>query len=154
MTKIANIAKNTSYLTLALIMQKIVSFTYFTLLARSLGPDDLGKYYFAISFTTIFAIFIDLGLINVLTREVAKNEEKAKDLLGNVLFLKIPLAAVALLAVALMINLMGYPAITKNLVYISSICMILDSFSTTFFAVIRGFHNLKFESIASVIFQL
>ncbi|MFA4941759.1 MAG: flippase, partial [Patescibacteria group bacterium] len=148
------IAKNTSYLTLALIMQKIVSFTYFTLLARSLGPDDLGKYYFAISFTTIFAIFIDLGLINVLTREVAKNEEKAKDLLGNVLFLKIPLAAVALLAVALMINLMGYPAITKNLVYISSICMILDSFSTTFFAVIRGFHNLKFESIASVIFQL
>lgn len=154
MTKIANIAKNTSYLTLALILQKVISFTYFTFLARSLGPDDLGKYYFAISFTTIFAIFIDLGLINVLTREVAKNEEKAKDLLGNVLFLKIPLAFVALLAVGLMINLMGYPAITKNLVYISSICMILDSFSTTFFAVIRGFHNLKFESIASVIFQL
>jgi len=154
MTKIANVAKNTSYLTLALILQKIISFTYFTFLARSLGPDDLGKYYFAISFTTIFAIFIDLGLVNVLTREVAKTQEKAKDLLGNVLFLKIPLAAVALLAVALMINLMGYPAITKNLVYISSICMILDSFSTTFFAVIRGFHNLKFESIASVIFQL
>jgi O-antigen/teichoic acid export membrane protein len=154
MTKISNIAKNTSYLTMALIMQKVISFSYFTLLARSLGPDDLGKYYFAISFTTIFAIFIDLGLINVLTREVAKSEERARNFLGNVLFLKIPLAAVALFAVALMINLLGYPEITKNLVYISSVCMILDSFSTTFFAVIRGFHNLKFESIASVIFQL
>lgn len=154
MTKITNIAKNTSYLTFALILQKILSFTYFTLLARNLGPEDLGKYYFAISFTTIFAIFIDLGLINVLTREVAKSEEKAKNLLGNVLLLKLPLTALALLVVAIMINLMDYPAITRNLVYLSSICMILDSFSTTFFAVIRGFHNLKFESIASVVFQL
>jgi len=32
--------------------------------------------------------------------------------------------------------------------------MILDSFTTTFFAVLRGFHNLKYESLTSVIFQL
>jgi len=32
--------------------------------------------------------------------------------------------------------------------------MILDSFSATFFAVVRGFHNLKYESISSIIFQL
>ncbi|MDD5291490.1 MAG: flippase [Patescibacteria group bacterium] len=154
MTKITNIAKNTSYLTLALIMQKVISFTYFTLLARNLGPEDLGKYYFAISFTTIFAIFIDLGLINVLTREVAKSQERAKELLGSVLVIKIPLAALALLVVGVMINLMDYPEITRNLVYLSSACMVLDSFTTTFFAVIRGFHNLKFESIAAVAFQL
>ena len=53
MLKINNIARNTSYLTLALILQKIISFTYFTLLARYVGPVSLGKYYFAISFTTI-----------------------------------------------------------------------------------------------------
>ena len=154
MTKIANIAKNTSYLTLALITQKVISFTYFTLIARNLGPEDLGKYYFAISFTTIFAIFIDLGLINVLTREVAKTQERAKELLGSVLTIKLPLAALALLVVGIMINLMDYPEITRNLVYLSSACMVLDSFATTFFAVIRGFHNLKFESIAAVAFQL
>ncbi|MDD5031805.1 MAG: flippase [Patescibacteria group bacterium] len=154
MTKIANIAKNTSYLTLALIMQKVISFTYFTLLARNLGPEDLGKYYFAISFTTIFAIFIDLGLTNVLTREVAKSEERAGKLLGSVLVIKLPLAALALLVVGIMINLMNYPEITRNLVYLSSACMVLDSFSTTFFAVIRGFHNLKFESISAIVFQL
>ena len=154
MTKIANIAKNTSYLTLALILQKVISFTYFTLLARNLGPENLGKYYFAISFTTIFAIFIDLGLINVLTREVAKTQERAKKLLGSVLVIKLPLAALALLVVGVMINLMDYSDLVRNLVYLSSACMILDSFSTTFFAVIRGFHNLKFESIASIAFQL
>jgi len=32
--------------------------------------------------------------------------------------------------------------------------MVLDSFTATFFAVVRGFHNLKYESISSVIYQL
>ena len=154
MTKIINIAKNTSYLTVALILQKVISFTYFTVLARNLGPEDLGKYYLAISLTTIFAIFIDMGMVKALTREVAKSENRAKDLLGNVLIIKLPLAILSLAAVAILVNVMGYPLITKWLVYLSCICMVLDSFTLTFFGVIRGFHNLKFESIASVIFQI
>lgn len=154
MTKISNIAKNTSYLTLALILQKIISFTYFTLLARYLGPADLGKYYFAISFTTIFAIFIDLGFANVLTREIAKDQSKTEKWLGNVLALKIPLTIIAVAAVFILINILNYDSLTKNLVYISVISMVLDSFTSTFFAVIRGFHNLKYESIASIVFQL
>jgi len=154
MTKIDNIAKNTSYLTLALILQKIISFTYFTLLARYVGPASLGKYYFAISFTTIFAIFIDLGFANVLTREVAKDQKRAASWLGNILTLKIPLAILSLAAVFILINLLNYDPLTRTLVYISAISMVLDSFTTTFFSTVRGFHNLKYESISSIIFQL
>jgi len=154
MTKISNIAKNTSYLTLALILQKIISFTYFTLLARYVGPANLGKYYFALSFTTIFAIFIDLGFANVLTREVAKDAGRSEHWFANILSLKVPLAILSLAAVFILINLLGYDPLTRNLVYICSICMVLDSFTSTFFAVIRGYHNLKYESISSVIFQL
>jgi O-antigen/teichoic acid export membrane protein len=154
MTKISNIAKNTSYLTSALILQKVISFTYFTLLARYIGPANLGKYYLAISFTTIFAIFIDLGFANVLTREVAKDPSKAPRWLGNVVTLKLPLAVLALLAVFILINVLDYDPLTRNLVYISAISMVLDSFTSTFFAVVRGFHNLKYESISSIVFQL
>ncbi len=154
MTKISNIAKNTSYLTLALILQKIISFTYFTLLARYLGPVDLGKYYFAISFTTIFAIFIDLGFANVLTREVAKDQSRSARWLGNVLTLKVPLSLLAVAAVFVFINILDYDSLTRTLVYVSCISMVLDSFTSTFFSVVRGFHNLKYESIASIIFQL
>jgi O-antigen/teichoic acid export membrane protein len=165
--KITNIAKNTSYFTFALILQKVISFAYFAIIARAIGPEDLGKYYFAISFTTIFAIFIDIGLSNVLTREVAKQLDTrcprtpsvcksgdAQNLLSSVLAIKIPLAVLSLLAAIALVNIMGYPEITRHLVYLSSICMVLDSFTLTFFAISRGFHNLIFESIASVIFQL
>ena len=149
-----SIAKNTSYFTLALIMQKIISFSYFTILARNLPPDQLGKYYFAISFTTIFAIFIDLGLANVLTREVAKTKEKARNLLGSALAIKIPLALASLAAVFILINILGYPKLTKTLVYISSISMVLDSFALIFYACLRGFRNLKFESLGVIAYQL
>lgn len=154
MTKINNIAKNTSYLTLALIMQKVLSFTYFTILGRYLMPEDLGKYYVAISFTTIFAIFIDFGLFNVLTREVAKFKDEAQKYLSAVLAVKIPMAILVWLLVVLLANALNYPDLTRHLIYLSSVCMILDSFTTTFYSVVRGYHNLKYESIASIIFQL
>jgi len=152
--KITNIAKNTSYFTLALILQKIISFTYFTLIARALGPEDLGRYYFAVSFTSIFAIFIDLGMANVLTRESAKDNSRAGDYFANIFALKIPLAVLSLVIVMALVHFLGYPVLTRELVYISSISMILDSFTLVFFAVIRGSHNFLYESISSVVFQL
>ncbi len=154
MNKVSSIAKNTSYLTLALIFQKIISFTYFTLLARFIGPEYLGKYYLAISLTTIFAIFIDLGFANVLTREVAKNKKDSSKWLGSILALKIPLSLLTIIALLIIVNIIGYDTLTKTLVYVSAISMVLDSFTNTFFATTRGCHNLKYESVASVIFQL
>lgn len=153
-SKVINIARNTSYYTLALIIQKIVSFTYFVIIARALGPDDLGKYYFAISFTTIFAILIDLGFSNVLTREVAKKPEVAQKYLGNILGLKIPLAIMTFGIVAVLSWVFDYPDLTRTLILISSISMIFDSFTLTFFAIMRGHHNLRYESITSIVFQL
>ncbi|MFH1583027.1 MAG: flippase, partial [Candidatus Falkowbacteria bacterium] len=152
--KITNIAKNTSYFTLALILQKVISFTYFILIARAIGSADLGKYYFAISLTSIFGIFIDIGQSSVLTREVAKRAEMAEKLFSSVFLIKLPLALLSILAVFSFINFSSYPEITRQLVYLSMFCMVLDSFTLTFFAVSRGFHNLKYESISSVIFQL
>jgi len=154
MTKIHNIARNTSYLTLALILQKIISFTYFIILTRAIGLEMMGQYYAALSFTTIFAIFIDLGFANTLTREVAKHQEQAESWLGNVVSLKIPLAVLTLILAIGTAIFFGYSSLSFQLIMISSVCMILDSFTTTFFSAVRGFHNLKFESISSVIYQL
>jgi O-antigen/teichoic acid export membrane protein len=153
MDKVANIAKNTSYLTLALIIQKIISFFYFILLARFLGLHALGQYYTAISFTTIFAILIDFGFNNVLTREVAKDQNKASSWLQNVIAMKL-LMALGTFALALAIAFFTYDRALFVLIIISACSMVLDSFTATFFSVSRGFHNLKYESIASVLFQL
>lgn len=150
----ANIAKNTSYFTLALVLQKIISLTYFTIYARALGPADLGQYYFAISITSIFSIFIDLGLSNVVTREVAKYPEKARSILASTIAVKLPLAFLTVLAIIAWAFIWGYDPLTKQLIYISAIAMVFDNFTGIFYSVSRGFHNLKFESLSSILFQL
>jgi len=85
-----------------------------------------------------------------LIRETAKKREVAGKYLGNVLGAKAVLGVVAYLAVVLVINVMGYPEVTKTMVYLSGIVMLLDSFNVTFYAVFRGLHNLKYESIGVV----
>ena len=147
------LTQNTTYYTGALILQKILAFVYFTFLARGLGVEDLGKYSFAFSFTTIFSVFVDVGLNSVLTREVAKDKEQTKKILANVLGIKTILSLFTYLLIVGIINLMSYPALTKNLVYLTGIIMLLDTFSATFWGVLRGNQNLKFESLGIILFQ-
>lgn len=148
-----SVTKNTTYLTLSYIGQKILSFIYFVVVARMISVEDFGKYTFALSFTTLFAVFIDLGLTQALIREVAKFKEKGTVYLAGTLFLKFLLSIVVYGAVVVVINWLGYPEETKNLVYISGIMMVLDQLTLSFWGIFRGFQNLKLESISVVINQ-
>ncbi len=153
-TNIENrIIKNTSYFTLALIMQKIVSFVYFSYLATQLGSESTGKYFFALSFTAMFSVFIDLGLGNLIVRESAKQENSQK-LLSNAISIKLITSIFVFLVIYIFSNVLNYPEATKTLIYLSSIAIILDNFTLIFFSTIRGKHNLKYESIASILFQI
>lgn len=146
-----SVTKNTTYLTLSYIGQKILSFVYFIMIARVIGVEDLGKYTFALSFTTMFAVFVDLGLTSALIRELAKFQDRAEKYLSTALVMKIILSFIVYSIVVVAINLMGYPAITKQLVYVSGLIMALDQFAGGFWGMFRGQRNLKLESVSMVI---
>lgn len=147
------IAKNTTYLTLAYIVQKVLSFLYFILIARLIGVEDIGKYVFALSFTSIFGIFIDIGLSSVLTREAAKDFSRAKEYLNNIITLKALLGAATYLVAIVAINLLGKEPLVREMVYISGIIMVLDSFYLSFYAVFRAYQNLKYEAVGIMVGQ-
>ena len=146
--------KNTSYYTIALVVQKIISFTYFSYLASKIGSVGTAKYFFAVSFVTIFSVFIDLGLSSLINREIAKDKESHQKLLSNVIGVKLLSTLFIIAAIFLFSNILNYNQYLKNMIYLSMITMIIDSFTITFFAVIRGKHNLKYESISAILFQL
>lgn len=148
------IAKNTTFYTSSLVIQKVLAFIYFWFISNNLFPDNLGKYVFALSFTTLFSILIDLGLSPILTREASKSDERANKYLKNVLGLKIPLAIITLGLVILFINITGKPELVRLLVYLASAVMLFDSFTLSFYAIFRSKQNLFYESIGTVIFQI
>ena len=148
------IAKNTSYFTLALIIQKLISFGYFSYIAVQIGVANLGQYTFALFFTTILAVLIDIGISSVLVREVSKDQSKSQNYFSAAMAVKIPLAVLTYLIAVVLINLLDNPEMIRQLVYLTGLIMVLDSFTLTFYAFLRGHSNLKFESIGTIIFQL
>ncbi|MFA7244866.1 MAG: flippase [Candidatus Magasanikbacteria bacterium] len=141
------------FMTMASVLQKVISFVYFAIVARQLGAESTGKYFFALSFTTIFVVFVDLGFSNILIREGAKLKDKIQEYFSNILFIKLFLGFVSFLAVVVVINLMGYELETKQLVYISAITMLFDSLHLTLYGTLRAFGNLFYESIAIIVSQ-
>ena len=93
---------------------------------------------------------MDLGLANVLVREVAKFPENAQKLLANVLGLKAVLGVVTVAAVLAVARLIGYPPETRLLIAVAAGVMVLDSIHLVLYAVMRGFQNLRYEAIGVV----
>lgn len=148
------VMQNTTFFTVASIAQKLIAFLYFAIIARSIGAENTGLYFFAIAFTAIFIVFADFGLAISYTREAAKNKGKAIDYLNSILTLKLIFGVVAYIFVIIVVNLLNYPSITKNLVYIAGITMIFDNLHNIFYALFRSQQNLFFESLAIVGSQL
>lgn len=148
-----SVARNTFYLTSALVGQKALSFIFFTLLARFLGVQSVGTYTFALAFTTIFSVFGDLGLQPVLVREIARSKDQAGAYLRTALGIKIVLALVAYGVVLAVAQIMGYPALKFELIAIAGAVMVLDTFHLIFYAVLRGLQNLRYEAVGMVVGQ-
>ena len=148
-----SVVKNTSFLTAASILQKIISFVYFTIIARVIGVGDTGQYFFALTFTTIFTVVADFGLGQILIRETARNPENSERNLNTVFWTKVIFGLAAYLLVIFFINVFNYAPEIKQLVYLSGVTMFFDNLHATFYALFRARKNLFYESVGVVASQ-
>lgn len=148
------IVKNTGYFTGALVFQKIISFIYFSYLATQLGAENTAQYFFALSFSTLFSVFVDIGLSSLINREIAKNQESEQKLLSNSIGIKILTSTAVFVIMIIFAKILNYSDYLFKMIIFSSLIMILDNFTIIFFSIIRGKHNLKYESLSSIFFQI
>lgn len=148
------IAANSSFFLFALVLQKVLSFVYFTILARTLGAELTGRYFFAISLATMFSVLMDLGLSPVLTREVARDTQDTKLFFRQVFSLKLFFTLFSIVILLLLNFFLFSDDPVQPLVYLATLIVAIDSFTLLFYAFIRGQQNLRFEAMGTVIFQL
>lgn len=143
-----SIARNTAFMTIASVAQKLISFVYFTLIARSVGVEGTGKYFIALSFTTLFVVLVDLGMTNVLVRESARVKEHMQRYVSTVLSVKMFLGVFAYVLVIIVSHFLDYDIETKNMILLSGVTMLFDSFHLTVYGVLRAIGDLRFESVS------
>lgn len=146
-------AKNTIFMTGASVLQKIISFVYFTIIARSIGVEGTGKYFLALSFTTIFVVLVDLGMTNVLVREASRVREHVQKYLSTVLAVKLVLGVLAYVAVFVVSSFLYEDSELRNMIWLSGVTMLFDSFNLTVYGVLRALGDLRFESISITVSQ-
>lgn len=145
--------QNTLWLTLASVGQKVVSFIYFLFLAKVMLPEKTGVYFLSVSLAMIFSVLADFGTTPVAIREIAKNPDQTSSILKNLLCLKIPLLIVGYTSSLIATWLLGYEKEIFSLVAITSFVLVLDSLHLLFYGVLRGHHQLFFESIGMFLGQ-
>ncbi|MBI3956657.1 MAG: flippase [Candidatus Kerfeldbacteria bacterium] len=148
------IAKNTSYLTLALIAQKVLSLGYFIAISRAVGPENIGSYLSALAITTVLGFFIDLNFSQALIRETAKRPEKTNDYLNAALAIKLMLAIGAYAVAQVYVRVFHLPDFVQSLVVLTGLVMVLDSITLSLYSVFRGHQLLKFEAVGTIINKL
>lgn len=150
MASVKQVIQNASFLSAAYVGQKVLSFIYFTLIARFVGVLDTGVYVFALSYSTMCSVLVDFGLANFLQREIARKPADARPLLSAALALKLVYGAITVVFGLLLIRVLSHDAQTLRMVSIAMAIMLFDSYALTIWSAFRGRHLLSNESVAIV----
>lgn len=148
------VAKNALVLMLATTGQKFVAFLAFMIVARIVGPEVTGAYFYAVSVTSVFVIISDLGITPVVIRAIAGGREGADRLFGAAIRAKLALVPIAILAS------IGYGILRGNnpeilaTIAIACIAMGADAFHLILYGALRGRQNLKPEAMGMFIGQV
>ena len=151
---IHRIIKNFAALSVAQFSLLILGLVLSVYIARALGDTVFGQYSFAMAFTSLFAIFSDLGYNTLIIREVSRNKPSAKNYLNNVLSMRLLLCILIYVLLVLSINYSNYPTELRKLVYLLGLSILIDSLSTVFKVLFRAFENMDYEAKATVYYAL
>ncbi|MFH1430037.1 MAG: flippase [Candidatus Uhrbacteria bacterium] len=149
----ARIARNTAWFTVGSILQKMISFAYFTVIAMVFGVEGTGRYFFALAFTALFAVAVDWGVSPVITREVAKDRVRGVSYVLTSALMKCVLAVAVALCMAVIVRAIGYDASTQSMIALAVGVMLIDTVHLSAYAILRGIQRVKYEAIGLVVTQ-
>jgi O-antigen/teichoic acid export membrane protein len=124
------------------------------LLPKYLGDAGLGKFATAFAFVGLLGLLADLGTAAYLTKEVARNPDRAPKLTANALAVKLPLSLLAAAVVAISVNLVGYDELTRNISYVLCAGILLEAVSGVMLGSLQGLQQMKALAISSVIIKV
>lgn len=150
----ARVIKNTLTPLTANLFNRAVDLAFAVFMVRLLGPELAGRYAFAVVFIGYFAIATDFGLGTLLTREVSRRPDQAGRLLVNVLWLRLLLWTIALLALAVVLllyrQLSGLTGDTVITIVLLAFALLPQAIASAFSALFQAHERMEVPALVSV----
>lgn len=154
MSQIQTIFKNMSWLFISRILSGICGFIWTVLLTRYLGVNDYGIMSFAISFTGILAITMDLGISTHIIRHIATDFDSAPRYLGNAIPLKSVFSFLTFLLTLILLIIMHCDELTIQITLLFTIQTIFSSFTGLFNGSLQAVEEGKYQAIGNILLTI
>ena len=119
-------------------------------LATYLGVDNFGILNFATYFTALFQSLFDLGMAQLITREIARNPSRSGEILGRAVLLKVIIVFIASILVGLVTLISGFDRVTNWAVLLTTVALAINGISTMFLSAFQAHRKMVTVSIANI----
>ncbi|HEX2084880.1 MAG TPA: flippase [Solirubrobacteraceae bacterium] len=132
----------------ATLFAQILGFFMLAVIARRLGPQDVGSYAFALTLMGYFAIPANFGITALATRELARDPTRARTLLGEMMALQGVLCLVPYGVLVALAPVLAADETSQGLIPIVGLTFTIEAASLGF--VLYGFQRFGIMAIARV----
>ena len=151
MSQAGRILKNFSILFACRIFVRIFSFILVVLIARLLGDEGMGRYTFIFSYVTLFAVFADFGINEMLIREISKDKDRARSYVGAAFLLKGLLSFLVLLVLVFSDRFFHLQREVYLAIVLWGLASILNTFSGVIISLFRPYELMEFEAASQIL---
>lgn len=127
--KVSPYIANATWLSIEKLIRIPVMLLIGVYLARYLGPEAFGTLNYAMSFVSLFAIFITLGVEATLVREIIKKPEERDEILGSAFALRVLGTLLVWCLIGLIILLSNHSETQKHIIVIFTLTLSFQSFN-------------------------
>jgi len=142
MSVIKVVAGNTAVFLSTRLFNTVLGIVTVYVMTRFLGPADFGLYTILFAYVAVASNLVGIGFRSVLTREISRQREDVAMLAGNVMMIRLCLAAIAIVVVDGLVHVVRQDPISARVMLILSMSLLFfvgSIFESTFAA------NLKIK---------
>ncbi|MEX2410078.1 MAG: flippase [Candidatus Paceibacterota bacterium] len=143
--------KNTLWLSVGQIGSRVFRALLVIFAARILGTEGYGVFAYILSLAGFFTIFADVGISQILTREVSKKPEEENKYFSSSLGIKIFLVGLVSIIILFFVPHFSKLEAAKHLIPFAALLVVFDSFRDFINAYFRGKEKMELEALTTTV---
>jgi O-antigen/teichoic acid export membrane protein len=144
MTPSLRVFKNSFALSLSVLIERGVAFILPWYIARILGREVWGDFSTAYAYVLIAATIAPWGLVGLLPRQVAREQQRSGAILVNASIIGLGVSLLTVTVTLLLVTWLNYPSQLETLIYLGVLLVIIPQTEATLFeTVIQGLERME-----------
>lgn len=155
MSEVHKIARNTVFLMMTQVSYVLFTFIFIVYLARILGPPQFGRFFFALTLSSVLSLVLTFRIEGLLVRELSRESKRIESYLSNAILLHVTLGILALLVlncsffvIGRVLEVSSFPILMTNILMTH---FILTNISQDCESVFRSLERMEFLPLAMLL---